>query len=93
MFIIYSKTPCPYCLQAKNLLASKGLQYQELQLDNGAPKNPLFKYYTLAELQEKLPGARTVPQIWYYDETKEGPSFPTHYIGGFHQLEEYLKNV
>ena len=32
--IIYSKDPCPYCVNAKRLLSNKGVAYQEIDLTN-----------------------------------------------------------
>jgi glutaredoxin 3 len=30
--IIYSKDPCPYCVNAKRLLSNKGVSYEEIDL-------------------------------------------------------------
>lgn len=91
MYIIYSKDACPGCNQAKALLEAKGKPFEVLMLEQeGKPKLPDTQYYTLAQLQDKVPGVRTVPQIWYYDESGEGPSYPTHYVGGLRSLEVHL---
>jgi glutaredoxin 3 len=52
---IYSKTYCPYCDRAKSLLASKGVAFEEINLE-GKPD----------EMQAlvKQTGMRTVPQIF-----------------------------
>lgn len=52
---IYSKDHCPYCERAKALLQSKGVKYQEINLE-GKPD----------EMQAlvKQTGMRTVPQIF-----------------------------
>jgi glutaredoxin 3 len=52
---IYSKTYCPYCDRAKSLLASKGVAFEEINLE-GKPD----------EMQAlvKRTGMRTVPQIF-----------------------------
>ena len=52
---IYTKWGCPYCVLAKALLDGKGVTYQEYDITLGGPKK--------AEMQERVPGARTVPQI------------------------------
>ena len=52
--IIWSKYHCPYCDQAKALLTSKGIQFEERKIGDG---------YTKEELLEAIPSARTVPQI------------------------------
>lgn len=53
--IIWSKYHCPYCDQAKALLTSKGIQFEEKKIGDG---------YTKEELLEAVPNARTVPQIF-----------------------------
>ena len=53
--IIWSKYHCPYCDQAKALLTSKGIHFEEKKIGDG---------YTKEELLEAVPTARTVPQIF-----------------------------
>ncbi len=79
-FTIYSKPGCTYCEQAKELLKSKGLQYEELILDVGQLKDPGVTYYTVNQLKEKVPAARTVPQIF-----KDG-----EHVGGFDALKKMI---
>lgn len=57
--IIYSKTYCPYCDKAKNLLKQKGVSFEEINLEN--------KPDEMKALMEKT-GLRTVPQIFINDE-------------------------
>lgn len=52
---IYTKWGCPYCVAAKSLLDKKGVAYEEYDVTMGGPKK--------AEMLERVPGARTVPQI------------------------------
>ena len=52
--VIWSRYHCPYCDQAKALLTSKGIQFEERKIGDG---------YTKEELLEAIPTARTVPQI------------------------------
>ena len=52
---IYTKWGCPYCVRAKALLDGKGVGYEEFDITLGGPKK--------AEMLERVPGARTVPQI------------------------------
>ena len=52
---IYTKWGCPYCVAAKALLDSKGVSYEEYDITMGGPKH--------AEMQARVPGAMTVPQI------------------------------
>ena len=79
-FIVYSKPNCSYCDQAKALLASKNLSYEELILDAGQVKVDGKKYVTVQQLREVVPAATTVPQI-----LKDGML-----IGGFTQLKTRL---
>lgn len=53
--IVWSKYHCPYCDQAKALLTSKGIEFEEKKIGDG---------YTKEELLEAVPNARTVPQIF-----------------------------
>ena len=53
--IIWSKTPCPYCDQAKALLKQRGIEYEERNITEGT--------WTKEQLLEAVPNARTVPQI------------------------------
>lgn len=53
--VIYSKSWCPFCIQAKRLLQSKNVEFTEIDVE----REP-------ARLQEMIQnsGRRTVPQIW-----------------------------
>ena len=53
--IVWSKTLCPYCVNAKNLLTQKGYEIEERVIGNGFSKEQLL---------EEVPMARTVPQIF-----------------------------
>ena len=70
--IVWSNVGCTYCEQAKKLLASKGIEYKERNLAEG---------WSVQQLHEAVPGARTVPQIFVDDK----------YVGGYTQLVELLK--
>lgn len=52
---IYTKWGCPYCVAAKSLLDNKGVAYEEYDVTMGGPKK--------AEMLQRVPGARTVPQV------------------------------
>ena len=56
---VWSKDQCPYCVQAKALLESKGIEFEERNINRG---------YTREQLLEAVPGARTVPQIFLDDK-------------------------
>ena len=77
MYTIYSKPSCSYCLQAKQLLEMKQLPFVYKQL--GAD-------YTLQELLEVSPDARTFPQIFVVDENGN-----KELVGGYSELVEHLK--
>jgi glutaredoxin len=62
--IVWSKTPCPYCDQAKNLLAARGIDYEERNITEGT--------WTKEQLLEAVPGARSVPQIFLDDQLVGG---------------------
>ena len=57
--IVWSKYHCPYCDQAKALLTSKGIQFEEKKIGDG---------WTKEELLEAVPTARSVPQIFLGEE-------------------------
>ena len=52
---IYTKDYCPYCIMAKNLFTSLGIEYEEIDIT----KNPEI----IVDLVKKS-GMRTVPQIF-----------------------------
>jgi len=56
---IYTSSYCPYCIRAKQLLESKGVEYNEVNLD----KNPEKKLETMQKHNW-----RTVPIILIGDE-------------------------
>jgi glutaredoxin 3 len=61
--IVWSKDQCPYCVQAKALLESRGIEYEERNINNGWDKEDLLA---------AVPGARTVPQIFLDEELVGG---------------------
>ena len=60
--VIWSKDACPFCVQAKALLESKGIEYEERNVS---------KNWTKEQLLETVPNARTLPQI-FLDEQHIG---------------------
>lgn len=54
--VIYSKANCPNCVSAKALLKSKGLGYEEIDVE----QRPVM----LGVLQKTFPEARQMPQIF-----------------------------
>ena len=57
---IYTTAVCPYCVAAKNLLKSKGLEWSEVRVDTDmAQREAMLK---------RSGGRRTVPQIFINDQ-------------------------
>lgn len=69
--IIWSKSNCPHCVNAKQLLENRGINYEERVIGEG---------WSREDLLEKVPGARSVPQIFLMGE----------YIGGYTELKQKL---
>jgi len=61
--IVWSKDQCPYCDQAKALLKSRNIEFEERNIMHG---------WTKEQLLEAVPNARTVPQIFLDDELVGG---------------------
>ena len=56
--VVWSKPACPFCVKAKNLLQSKGIEYEEKNIAEG---------HKIQDLLEAVPNAKTMPQIWLDD--------------------------
>ena len=57
--IVYTSDHCTFCVQAKKLLQSKGLDFDELNIQHDENLR--------SEMLEKSNGMRTVPQIFIND--------------------------
>jgi glutaredoxin 3 len=57
---VYSTAVCPYCMAAKNLLKSKGLEWNEVLVDADPAQRDL--------MLQRSGGRRTVPQIFINDQ-------------------------
>lgn len=57
--IVWSKDYCPYCVQAKVLLESKDIEYEERLIG---------EEWTKEQMLEAVPDAKTVPQIFLDNE-------------------------
>jgi glutaredoxin 3 len=53
---IYTKFACPFCVRAKHLLSSKGIEFNEVDITMGGEKRD--------EMLARAPNAMTVPQIF-----------------------------
>ena len=60
---IYTKTNCPNCTTAKQLLISKGLAYTEINIEVGE---------RLANFVTNYPDAKQMPQIFIGDQRVGG---------------------
>lgn len=65
MVKVYSKTYCPYCVQAKGLLDSLNVKFQEIDISDSPEK--------ITELSQKS-GLMTVPQIFVGEKCLGGYS-------------------
>ncbi|BCK12426.1 glutaredoxin domain-containing protein [Vibrio cholerae] len=78
--IVFGKATCPYCVKAKQLLDTAGIDYRY----HDVVKESAALYRMIPEVKaiigEKTPV--TVPQIWLNGQ----------YIGGCDALEKWLKN-
>ena len=72
--IIWSRDNCTFCDQAKALLEQRNIAYEEKKIGHG---------YTREDLLEAVPTARTVPQIFVYN----------NHIGGFQELRKYIEET
>ena len=68
---VWSQTNCPACQEAKRLLTSFGIEYTEQMIGENVTKKDLI---------EKVPNARSVPQIFLDGE----------YVGGLTELKKKL---
>lgn len=56
---MYTTAVCPFCIAAKNLFKSRGLEWQEIRIDTDPER--------MREMLERSSGRRTVPQIFIND--------------------------
>ena len=61
---MYTTTICPYCVRAKSLLKSKGVEFEEINVSGDDA--------TREWLVKATGGRRTVPQIFINDEAVGG---------------------
>lgn len=73
MLTVYSKNQCAFCDQAKALLKSKSIPFEEVKID----ENEEARAFVLGE------GHRTVPQIY-----KDGKVFVEGGFQGLRKLNE-----
>lgn len=81
---IYTKTICPYCTKAKRILTQLNIPYTEYIISPGMGESapgPHQYYVTRDHLLERIPTAKTVPQIW----------IDGRHVGGCDDLEAEVK--
>lgn len=74
MIYIYGKDNCYWCNEARMLAKRYGLEYEY--------KNTTYEIYR-TEMFEKVPEAKTVPQIFWDDR----------YIGGYNEFTQEIENT
>lgn len=79
MLTVYSKNNCPFCVQAKSLLQLKGIEYEEIKIDESSEA----REFIVGE------GHRTVPQIY-----KDGKLLVEGGFQGLKkQSDDFFKNL
>lgn len=68
---VWTKDNCPFCVKAKRLLLNRGALIQEMKIGDNC---------TREQLLEKVPSAKSVPQIFINGE----------WIGGYTDLLSYF---
>ena len=71
--IVWSKSACPYCEQAKSLLKNRGIEFEERKIGDG---------YLKEDLLAAVPNAKTVPQIFLDDKLIGGYTELKAYFDG-----------
>ena len=79
--LVYTKSRCPYCVAAKNLLTQKGVAFEEIYLDDHPEQYATLKART---------GLMTVPQI-FIGETLVGGFDDLSVLEREHKLDALLK--
>ena len=79
---IYSKAFCSSCTRAKQLLAAKGVDFEEYDITMGGPRR--------SEMIQRANGRTTVPQI-FIDDRHIGGSDDLYALDREGRLEPLLK--
>lgn len=74
MITIYGKPSCGFCTKAKNFAKDRLLEFEYKDVTN---------VQFLDELKEKLPGVKSVPQIFINNDS----------IGGYTEFTSYVENT
>ena len=81
---IYTKAFCGFCWRAKQLLAAKGVEFEEYDITLGGPRR--------AEMLQRAHGRSTVPQI-FIDDRHVGGCTDLHELERSGQLDPLLSGT
>ena len=81
---IYTWQMCPYCIRAKHLLESKGIEYTEYKVDGDNVAR--------AKMAERANGRRSLPQI-FIDNVHIGGCDDIHALDRAGKLDSMLQLV
>ena len=79
---IYTWATCPYCMRAKQLLDSKGVEYTEYSIDGDDEAR--------AEMAKRAGGRRTLPQIFIGKNYHVGGCDDLYSLEGEGELDDLL---
>lgn len=79
---VYSTPKCPWCDRAKALLRSKGLAFEEIELNVGQILLEGKSYLEATEFKMRFPGINAVPLIVMNGQR----------IGGFNELTKLFED-
>lgn len=79
---IYTWRTCPFCIRAKDLLDSKGVDYTEYSIDGDEAAR--------AKMAQRAKGRRSVPQI-FIDDSHVGGCDDIHALDAKGQLDLLLQ--
>jgi glutaredoxin 3 len=74
--VVFSKSYCPYCTRAKNLLKEQGLEFTLFELDN------MKQGSEIQSILKELSGQSTVPNIFINQK----------HVGGCDDLTKVVRN-
>ena len=79
---IYTWSTCPYCMRAKELLDSKGVEYTEYSIDGDDEAR--------AQMAKRAGGRRTLPQIFVGKNYHVGGCDDLYSLEGEGELDDLL---
>jgi len=79
---IYTWSTCPYCMRAKQLLDSKGVNYTEYSIDGDDEAR--------AQMAKRAGGRRTLPQIFIGKNYHVGGCDDLYSLEGEGELDDLL---